>query len=156
MLTRVGKQQERMWCEYCQVRSSESFVETWVLFLKTAGCEASPIICQYVTDFLMKQLIKLRYHLATVESNDKDVSLDYQESNAVRYATGYTIGALMKKVNWSKHKQKVELTKCLQKMTENSEGVHDSIEWTKAADRGSLIHVDDMIYGVFVKIELVI
>lgn len=71
MLTRVGKQQERTWCKYHQVRISESFVETCVLFLKTAVCKASPIIYQYVTDFIMEQLIKLRYPIATVESNDK-------------------------------------------------------------------------------------
>ena len=71
----------------------------------------------------MEQLLKLKYPLATVESNNKDVSLDYQESNAVRYTAGYTIRALMKKVNRSKHKQKAELTKCLQEMTENSESI---------------------------------
>ncbi len=54
--------------------------------------------------------------------------------------------------------QKVELSKCLQEMAENNpdECVHHSAQWTRAVDRGGLVHVDDTVYSLFAKIELFI
>ena len=36
--------------------------------------------------------------VVSIESSDDEVSLDYQECKAVRYVAGYTIRALLKKV----------------------------------------------------------
>ena len=42
-------------------------------------------------------------------------------------------------------------------MAEDTEkSVHDSTEWTRAVDRGKLIHVNDIVFSVFVEMVLVL
>lgn len=79
-LKRIKKQ--RMWEHYHKMRSSQSFRESWITFLKALGCEAIPVFYQFVTD---SQLIKLRYRVASVQLADDEVSLDFEESSAVQY-----------------------------------------------------------------------
>ena len=157
MLGRFSKQRERMWSKYHLLRSSESFESTWTTFLESVSCqEAGPIFYQFVTDSVMEQLIKLRFPVVSVQSTDSEVTLDYEEVNAVRYAAGYSVRALMKTLNRTKLKGKEELKKCLQEMMEGSTSAHHSVEWTSTIDRGGLIHVGDTTYSVFSEIELVL
>ena len=42
-------------------------------------------------------------------------------------------------------------------MAEDTEEiVHDSTEWTRAVNRGKLIHVNDIVFSIFVEMELVL
>ena len=68
--------------------------------------------------------------VVSIESSDDEVSLDYQECKAVRYVAGYTIWALLKKVERStKLNQKNELKNCLQEMAEGTDrSEHHSAE----------------------------
>lgn len=92
-----------------------------------------------------------------VETNDEEVTLDKEESSALRYCAGYMIRSLLKKVGRSKHRQKDELKKCSAEMTEEpKESTHNSADWIKAIDRGGLIHVHDMVYSVFAEMEIVV
>ena len=157
-LGRIGKQREKMWAKYHQVRSS-LFQNTWITFLESAGCDtACPVFYQFVTGSVMEQLIKLRYPIVALGSSDDEVILDDQECKVVRYTAGYTIRALLKKVGRSANvKQKDELKKCLQEMAEEADNSeHHSADWTRIMDRGKLIHVDDIVYSVFAEMELVI
>ena len=101
--------------------------------------------------------MKLRYPVLFISDIDEDeVTLNYEERCAVRYTAGYTIQSLLKKVKCSRNKQK-ELKKCLQDMIESTEeSLHDSISWTKAVDRGGLIHVNDYVFDVFAEMEIVL
>ena len=122
-----------MWERYYKLRSSKSYVDLWIDVLKQVDFEGGPIFYQFVTDFLMEQLIKLRYSVV-VETNDEEVTLDKEESSALRYCAGYMIRSLLKKVGRSKHKQKDELKKCLAEMTkEPKESTHNSTDWIKVA-----------------------
>lgn len=153
-------QREKMWTIFHQVRISHSFRDSWIKFLKITDCEAVPVFYQFVTNALMEQIVKLRYMYPVLFSSDIDedeVTLNYEERCAVRYTAGYTIRSLLKKVKCSRNKQKEELKKCLQDMIESSEeSLHDSISWTKAVDRGGLIHVNDCDFDVFAEMEIVL
>ena len=155
---RFGRQREKMWGRYHQVRSSQSFLTSWVTFLKALDCEASPIFYQFVTDSLMEELVKVRYPvMLQLGSEDTHVDLDTEECNTIRYVAGYTIRSLMNKLHRSKCKQKEEIKRCLKDMIEDTDdSLHSSTKWTKAVDRGGLIHVDDTVYMVFAEIELVV
>ena len=73
----------------------------------------------------------------------------------MRYTAGYTIRALLKKVERSKSKQSEEL-KCLEEMIDNDDSIDDSAKWTKSIDRGGLIHVNDIVFSVFAEMELAV
>ena len=148
------KQRERMWERYHKLRSSDSYRATWSKFLEALGCEAIAVFYQFVTDSLLEQLIKLRYPIM-VESTDDEASLDFEECSAIRYAAGYVLRSLTKKLSRSKNKQ--ELINCVQEMAEGAdESTDSSTEWVRAVDRGGLIHVNDSTYNVFAEIELVV
>ena len=144
-----------MWLRYHQVRSQQSFRNTWITFLKTAKCEADPIFYQFVTDSVMELLIKIRYPVVSTNPTNDEVSLNNVEQNAIRYIAGYSIRSLKKKMGWLKLEKKDELSKCLEEMVEDEGSMHHSADWTKAVDRGGLLHVDDITYTVFTEMELV-
>ena len=92
-IRKFKKQRERMWAKYYQVRSCQSFIDRWIEFLKMADCESLPVFYQFVTNTLMEELVKLRYPIfgAVDDSDDEEVTLDYEERNAVRCTAGYII-----------------------------------------------------------------
>lgn len=65
---------------------------------QSLGKQVSPIFYQYVTDVIFKELVKQHTPIDTVRHGpDLEVpALDYQETNALRYAAGYVIWALKK------------------------------------------------------------
>ncbi len=77
---------------------------------------------------------------------------------ALRYAAGYVIRALKKKLRISgrSNPMKKELELCLNEMDEKdkSECVDQSDMWTSAVDRRRLIHVSDMVFDVFASMKL--
>ena len=148
------KQKERMWGRYYKLRSSDSYRVTLSKFLEALGREAIAVFYQFVTDSLLEQLIKLRYPIM-VESLDDEASLDFEECSPIRYAAGYVLRSLTKKLSRSKNKQ--ELINCLQEMPEGADKSTDnSTEWVRVVDRGGLIHVNDSTYNVFAEIELIV
>ncbi len=154
-IQKFKKEREQMWAKFFQIRSSQPFIDRWNRFLGIADCNSLPVFYQFVTETLIDELVKLRYPIHTDVEDSNEVSLDYEERNAVRYTAGYTIRSLLKKVSNSTEKD--ELKKCLQEMTENTEeSVHDSTDWTKAVDRGKLIHVDDNTFSLFAEMELIL
>ncbi len=160
-LRKVRKQRERMWERYHKLRSSELFKTRWAKFLESSvGCESCPIFFQFVSDAIMEMLIKGQFPVEDVHHKG-EATLDYEEKNALRYTAGYTLRALKKKINRSAHPLKKELGFCLMEMSEEdtgdtAESMDESEERTRSVDRGTLIHVNDMIYTVFATMELVL
>lgn len=54
------------------------------------GIHSPYIFYQFATNAITELLIKLRYSVSG-ELSDENVSLDFVESNVVRYAAGYVI-----------------------------------------------------------------
>ena len=89
----------------------------------------------------------------------KEVSLDYEEQNAVRYAAGHITRALTRKIGRSAHPLKQQLILCLNELTENemdmdADSDHPSREWVNAVDRGGLKHVSNVTYMFFSAMEV--
>ena len=155
---------ERMWEQYYKLRSSDKFIQLWKkLFecIKPAQTQ-SPIFWQFVTQKVMEDLIKEEYKCIEDREMKKldETSLDYQERNALRYTVGYVLNSLLKKLQRSK-KREVELIMYVHKLIEeetDEEAVQelDSKEWVNSVDRGGLVHVSDLMYSLFVELELVL
>ena len=85
------------------------------------------------------------------------MELDYNEKNALRYVGGYVTRRLHQKITKSKHELKKELCTCLTEMTDvdPDEMSDESDDWMKCVDRGGLKKITNMVYMLFVSIELV-
>ena len=72
----------------------------------------------------------------------------------------YIIGKLETKYSKQKKQEGIECTRALKEMagrlsTRSETSEHQSKEWTVLADRGSLYHVEDVVYYLFAAVELV-
>jgi len=111
---------ERMWEGYYKLRSSATFKDKWTKFLHDSiNAKPCPIFFQFVTDALMKKLIEEHFPLSSKGKELPVQKLDYQEMNAIRYAAGYTLMAVKKKMQRSAHPLKKEITLCLADMEED-------------------------------------
>ena len=88
----------------------------------------------------------------------------YIEENAVRYTAGYVLRKLERKYCCRNTKEATECFKALKEMAEKLT-TRDTMactsnqrtsEWTRHTDRGGLYHVDEIVYQLFVAIELLV
>ena len=79
------------------------------------------------------------------EQGDSSAVISYQESNVLRYVSGYVCHALTARVKSSNHPPKKELILCLGDLTtdEQDEQLSNTADWTKLMDHGGLMHVND-------------
>ena len=76
------------------------------------------IFYQFITDFLMRELIKDKFLLQFPGTEHGMRPLDYDEKNALRYTAGYVIRAVKKKQLKSAH----PLVFCIEEMLEMNHG----------------------------------
>lgn len=149
---------EKMWAKYHSVRNSEEFVSLWTAILQESGVCAIPICYQTVTDKLFEKRIQFHCPVATpsVLESEEDVTLTYEEENAIRYAAGYVLRSVRKKVMKSQHANKENIVETIDSLAQNCDVDDDDVssEWVTLVDRGGLIHISDDLYRVFVAIEL--
>ena len=152
------RSREMMWEAFFKVRSTQAFRTKWFKFLtESIQVSSSPIFHQFVVDRVFDVLIKRNSQLNVQEERDFDASLTFEEKNALRYTAGYVIKALLRKLKRSADPLKKEMITCLSELNNNKDVSKDESEdWTSLVDRGGLTHVDDMTYGVFVSMELVV
>ena len=146
-----------MWTSYHSVRTSESYLSDWQAFLqKSDNVFVSSIFCQYIGDYVFKQLIKLHYPLD--ESSEGAVAgcsmLTYEERNALQYAAGYVPRALKKKLNKSAHPLKEDLQLCLLDLLDDGdEDSYESQDWVHLINRGGLTRINSNTFELFVAME---
>ena len=93
-----------------QLRSSKEYREMWSKYLgQSIECRACPIFFQAVTDNLIKQLVKNHYAVSHADAATSLPPLDNIELKVVRYAAGYVLHSLKKKINRSAHRNKKEI-----------------------------------------------
>ena len=110
---------ERMWENYHKLCSSEKFRKQWVSFVQDlTGFNPRPIFYMFVTDTIMKLVIKKIFPVTDDESRNTVSSLEYHECNAIRYTAGYVLRSLYKKVSRSANPLKSSLLQCLKDMSE--------------------------------------
>ena len=148
---------ERMWGKFYHTRTSTEFKELWIRLMQLSiGKSASPIFYQYITDVLFKTMVKYHFPVNPVASQPHDVPpLDYQESNALRYAAGYVPRAIRKRLERGSHPLKEELVLCLVELCEDDgTDVDASADWTKAISRGGIKLVNNKTYHFFHAVEM--
>ena len=141
------KQRETMWSAYHNLRTSKVYQSLWSDFLltKVGVTEVSVIFCQYIGDYVLKELAKICFPL----SENKDITenhdaLTYEERNGLRYAAGYVPRSLKKKLTKSAHPHKKDLLLCLPNLLSQEEDLDDdSSDWIGAIDRGGLNKVSN-------------
>ena len=149
---------ENMWRKYHSIRTTPEYKALWEQFLlQTINSVVSPTFYQYTTDVVFRQLIQEQFPLPrSTEQGDPSAVISYQESNVLRYVSGYVCHALTARVKSSNHPQKKELLLCLGDLTtdEQDEQLSNTEDWTKLIDRGGLTHVNDNTYMLFHSMEL--
>lgn len=97
---------------------------------------------------------------ATGPSISSPRTLTYVEENAIRYTAGYVIRKLERKYAHLKTEEAAECCTAVRemgrKLKPGTSCEHQSSDWTKLTDRGGLYHVEDMVYELFVTIELIV
>ena len=149
-------QREKMWTNYHALRTSTAYSNEWQTFLKssTSVSKVSPIFCQYVGNFVFKELIRLHHPIAESTGNISIQRLTYEETNALRYAAGYIPRALKKKLQTSTHPLKTDIQLCIQDLLDDSdEDQNDSQDWLQLIDRGGLTHVNNTTFEMFIAME---
>ena len=145
---------EKIWQQYFIIRSSNTFISHWRVFLERANVIPTPTLYQHLTDIIFRELLKEKYVVpSTACSMAKDVSVI--EANAMGYAAGYVMRQVSKKIKESSHELKEDMNDCLMKMVlceGESEGKKDE-EWIDLIDRGGLWHVRESTFRVFFALE---
>ena len=104
-----------MWTKYHTLRTSDEFHQVWNSFIQiNTQCTTSPMFNQYVGHHIFKGIIKATF-MPLNKSNAMSSSddLTYAETNAIRYAAGYVLRALKKRISRSENANKVGLMLCL-------------------------------------------
>ncbi len=102
--TRQYTENIAMWHQYHKVRTTQLFTKKWVDFVSLSTSE--PVFYQYVTDVVFKELIQARF---PVVSHQRSVTITNKEANVIRYAAGYTLRTLRKKIERGSHPLKEEM-----------------------------------------------
>ena len=145
-----------MWGAYHRLRTADSFVCDWRVFLaESVQCKAFPAFYQYITHHIFKTLIKTAYPVRiSVHDEPPDRPLTSEEQNALRYVAGYVVRKLRIKFESESHPKKDELIFLLMECAgdeANEEGGTET--WLNLVDRGGLWHVNDLTYGLFMIME---
>lgn len=148
---------ERMWGMYHQLRTSARFKGEWKRFLQSSvKAMSSPIFCQYVTNEVFKELIKLEYPLTDTTSDHSTAHpLTHMEKSALRYVAGYVCRKVrdnLKKPN-CKVSNKDSMIQCLEEISGATDEDRDAEEWTRLIDRGGLWRMNDDVFSLFVIME---
>ena len=86
--------------------------------------------------------------------------LSIVEENAVRYTAGYIIRKLEKKYSQKMTQENIECLRALREMagklsTRNTSSYSESSKWSRLTDRGGLYHVEDVVFELFITLELI-
>jgi len=145
---------EKMWIKFHELTSSLEFSEKWELFVSELGIGTlSPLLYQHITDVIFESIIEKKFTPASENSDSviEDVSLTYEEENAIQYVAGYVIRQLRC------DKANSQMLPLLEQLTENSPVADDPTHcWINQIDRGGLTRVTNEAFKCFCDIELII
>ena len=146
---------QQMWESYHSVRTSSTYRSAWTGFLLLSGTSYSPAFCQHVGHYVFKKLVEL-HHPIPEPPLDRESSFEptYEEECGIRYATGWVVRALTKKLAKSSHPHRSELRLCLLDfLDDDTDKPHESAEWVELIDRGGLFKVSNIAYELFLTME---
>ena len=145
----------KLWKLYFSIRSSKQFTQNWETFLSQINVSPTPVLYQHLTDIVFKSLMKLRFRTQK-PTNEGTPAVTQIEANALRYVAGYVCHHVCNTIRRKKHPMKDDLLLCLSSLVKlNDEGDEcgTAEEWTNMVDRGGLVHVNEITYGLFISLE---
>jgi len=143
--------EEKLWRTYHQFRISDSFEQTWEMFLDNHKLAKEPLVYQHITDQTFELLIKKKVPIpSTREGSEDQQKLTFEEENALRYVGGYVIRQLLQKTKDSGVQH--VLSDLKDQGVTTSEG--PAQEWINAIDRGGLTRITTEAFRLFYAIEM--
>ena len=144
-----------------KLRSSSAFRNLWKVFLTPIGDEAAandPIFFQYLSRKLFNIYIKKAFPIPSRAEDKHDLSLTFEEENALRYVAGYVCYKLHTKLKASTNPRKDDLLIGIHDMIDDDHEYADdpSESWVHLIDRGGLVYVHDKVHQLFMKMEILI
>lgn len=152
-----SRMRERMWHLYHRLRVSDNFKRKWAEFIQISTQQpAHPAFYQHVSDVMLEELIRKHFPLGNKPNTSKDTTITMNEANVIRYAAGYTLRRVRKKVEASSHHLKEEMVLCIMDLLADEDDMEledETTEWTTLVDRGGLWHVKPGTFHLFCAIE---
>ena len=109
---RLPLNKEKMWKAMFYFCSSTAFVTRWVSFLQHSGPVPTPILYPHLTDVVLRKLIHNHYKIPAMQQSSSTPALSSNEGNVLRYAAGYIIRHVFKKIEKSTNSLKDDLISC--------------------------------------------
>ena len=100
--------------------------------------------------------LRRHYEIPAVQQSCVRPDLSSNEGNALRYAAGYVVRHVFKKIGKSNHSLKDDIRSCCQKLVKEDCIPHDQStceEWTDLVDRGGLWHVRETTFQLLCALE---
>ena len=151
--TKLSKKgRAKLWEQLFQLQISEEFLKKWEDFFRSIGVKKDTLFYQRVSDVIAELLIQQKYDSSMPRDKDLEPDTDdltYEECNIIRYASGFILRSLKKKLSTSAHPLKDEILEHLTELVvdPNEDIAGDaSTDWINMIDRGGLVHVNEMMY----------
>ena len=142
---------------YHSLRISGTFNKRWTQFIQTSTQQpVDPSFYQHVSDIVFDELIKQKFPLQKKPNMPKDTAISNEEANVIRYAAGYTLRTVKKKVGTSAHRLKKEIVACIMDLLADEEDTKEeevAAEWVRTVNRGGLWHIKSGTFFLFCAIE---
>ena len=128
------------------------------------GLQAHDIFWQLVleTKFRQQVIVALKPNSVSGTSDSSVRTLTDVEIRAIHYTAGHVIRKLESKYVKLKNKEGTECVKVLNEMAKKmsshkvTSSNHQASEWTSLIDRGGLYYVEDIVYYLFIALDLII
>lgn len=146
---------EKMWRAVFHLRSSATFISRWQNLLQMASATSTPILYQHITDLIFRKLICEHYESTSTHESSTSSHVTDNEMNALRYAAGYIVRNVTKKI-CATPMFKEDLVNCCQKLVKvrfECEDTATAEVWTDLVDRGGLWHVKESTFQLMCAFE---
>ncbi len=165
----IQTRREKMWGQYHTIRTSDHFVQSWILLFNEAGTQALPTLFQHLTHLIFKEMILIHFPISELPqpmTSESPPTMPYQQANAIRYVAGYVCRAVRKKIQASNSLLEQKVLLAIWELLEDDDPVNSSSsdeekqptssDWVESVNRGGLLRVTDNAYLVFARIEAVV
>lgn len=150
-------QREKVWTTYHSVRTSKAYQMLWGTLLSDIRLNYSPIFCQYVGNIMFRKLLVKNCPTETSKGVTKDPKpLTLEEISGLRYAAGFIVRLVRRKLKTSKHPSKNDMLLCLFDLIDegsDEDSTHESNMWVNSLNRGGLTLVSNTTYELFLAME---
>ena len=117
----LQSRRDKMLGHYHTMCTTDQFVGSWEKLCEETGIQPLPTLYQHLPHTMFKELIKVHFPVAEVQSSSCETSsaVRYEEANAVRYVAGYVCRAVRENIMSCNSPLKQQLLICMWKLLED-------------------------------------